>query len=212
MIVKLRGILSDCDEESITLERDGLSYEILVPTCTMSELVAMRGQEIALHTMEYLEGNAASGGNLIPRMIGFLHPEDRAFFRQFLTVKGVGVRKALRALAAPVTKIAADIESGDSRALSGLPGIGKRMAEQIIAELRGKVAAHALSGSVAAAQVVKSSLSPDQRDAIEIVVAWGDSRSDAERWIARAAQLHQDLDSPEAWVKAAYKIKNRTES
>src|SRR5262245_4237031 len=117
MIVKLRGILSDCDEESIVLERDGLAYEVLVPTCTMSELVAMRGPEVALHTMEYLEGNAASGGNLIPRMIGFLHPEDRAFFRQFLTVKGVGVRKALRALAAPVAKIAADIESGDARAL-----------------------------------------------------------------------------------------------
>jgi holliday junction DNA helicase RuvA len=212
MIVKLRGILSDCDEESIVLERDGLAYEVLVPTCTMAELVAMRGQEIALHTMEYLEGNAASGGNLTPRMIGFLHPEDRAFFRQFLTVKGVGVRKALRALAAPVAKIAADIESGDARALSGLPGIGKRMAEQIIAELRGKVGAHALAGAASAAQVVKSSFTPDQRDAIEIVVAWGDSRSDAERWIARAAQLHQDLGSPEAWVKAAYKIKNRTET
>ena len=50
------------------------------------------------------------------------------------------------------------------------------------------------------------------QDEIENVVAWGDSRSDAERWIARAGQLHQDLDSPEAWVKAAYKIKNRTES
>jgi Holliday junction DNA helicase RuvA len=206
MIVKLHGILSECAEESIVLERDGLSYEILVPSYGLSELSAMRGGEIALHTLEYLEGSAA-GGNMTPRMIGFLHPEDRSFFRQFLTVKGVGVRKALRALAAPVAKIAADIEAGDAKSLSLLPGIGKRMAEQIIAELRGKVTAHAFATSDVP-PAAKSSFTPDQRDAIEIIVAWGDSRAEAERWIARAGQLHSDIDSAEAWVKAAYRIKN----
>ena len=84
---------------------------------------------------------------MTPRLLGFLHDEDRAFFRQFLTVKGVGVRKALRALAAPVAKIASDIESGDATALAQLPGIGKRMAQQIVAELRGKVGVHAFAAA-----------------------------------------------------------------
>ena len=125
MIVRMRGQLSELDEVSVTLDRDGISYEVLVPGYAVPELAASRGQSITLHTIEYLEGSSA-GGNLTPRLIGFLHPEDREFFETFLTVKGVGVRKGLRALAVPVARIAADIENGDAVALARLPGIGRR--------------------------------------------------------------------------------------
>jgi Holliday junction DNA helicase RuvA len=209
MIVRLSGQLSEVAEESIQIDRDGLSYEVLVPGYAIAELAACRGSTVALHTMEYLEGNAA-GGNMIPRMIGFLHAEDRAFFRQFLTVKGVGVRKALRALAVPVARMAADIESGDAAALARLPGIGKRMAEQIVAELRGKVTGHAFTAGSAPAAAADT-FAAEQRDAIEILVAWGDSRSDAQRWIARSAQLHEDIKTPEEWVKSAYRVKSGAE-
>ena len=208
MIVKLRGQLTDISEESVVVDRDGLAYEILVPSYAVGELAACRGGEVTLHTLEYLEGNAA-GGNMTPRLVGFLHVEDRAFFKQFLTVKGVGVRKALRALAAPVAQIAADIEAADATGLARLPGIGRRMADQIVAELRGKVAAHAfVSSGVPVA--VRSEFSSEQRDAIEILAAWGDARSDAERWIARASQLHSDIRTAEGWVKAAYRVKSGT--
>lgn len=209
MIVRMRGQLSEISEESITLDRDGISYEVLVPGYAVPELAACRGQSVTLFTIQYLEGSAA-GGNLTPRLIGFLHAEDREFFETFLTVKGVGVRKGLRALAAPVARIAADIESGDAAALARLPGIGRRMADQIVAELRGKLKDHAFAAAAAPA-AAQSGFSPEQRDAIEILVAWGDSRGDAQRWIARAAQLHADLNGPESWVKAAYRIKGGAE-
>lgn len=210
MIVKLKGQLSDISEGSVVLERDGIAYEILVPAYAVGELSACRTRTVTLHTFEYLEGNAA-GGNLTPRMIGFLHAEDRTFFRWFTTVKGVGVRKGLRALAAPVARIAADIEAGDTVALSRLPGIGKRMSEQIVAELRGKVAAHAFAGPDVPA-AVKGTLTDEQRDAVEIIVAWGDARADAERWIARAGQVHADISTAEDWVRAAYRIKSGPEA
>jgi Holliday junction DNA helicase RuvA len=209
MIVRISGRLSDIGEDSAVVERDGIAYEVLVPSCAVPELAAYQGDVVTLHTLEYLEGNAA-GGNLTPRMIGFLHPEDRTFFRLFVTVKGIGVRKGLRALAEPVARIAAYIESGDTTALARLPGIGRRMSEQIVAELRGKVAAHAFAAE-GAPLATQRDFSSDQRDAVEILVAWGDSRSDAGRWIARAAHLHEDLDTPEAWVKAAYRIKSGVE-
>ncbi len=205
MIVRISGILSDLSETSAIIDRDGLAYEVLVPAYALAELAAYRGDSVTLHTLEYLEG-AAAGGNLTPRIIGFMHPEDRAFFRRFITVKNVGVRKGLKALALPIARIAALIESGDANALSKLPGIGKRMAEQIVAELRGKVTEHAYAAADVPA-AVRHEMSQEQRDAIEILVAWGDARSDAERWIARAAQLHDDLASPEDWVRAAYRIK-----
>ncbi len=205
MIVKMRGQLADISDDAITIERDGLAYEILVPSYALGELAASRGEPVTLHTLEYLEGNAA-GGNLTPRLVGFLHVEDRAFFKQFLTVKGVGVRKALRALAEPVARVASEIESADASALSRLPGIGRRMAEQIIAELRGKVSTHAYAKSDVP-PAARSALTNEQRDALEILVAWGDGRADAERWLARAAQLHNDIKSAEIWVKAAYRVK-----
>jgi len=129
------------------LERDGIGYEILVPGYAVGELIACKGQSVTLHTMEYYEGSAA-GGNLIPRIVGFLHPEDRAFFERFITVKGIGVRKAIKALAEPVARVAADIEQGNAPSLARLPGIGKRAADQIIAELRGKLAEFAIGASI----------------------------------------------------------------
>ncbi len=210
MIVRMSGQLSEVKETAVVIDRDGLAYEVLVPNYALGELAACLGQTVTLHTMEYLEGSSA-GGNLTPRMIGFLHPEDRAFFQQFITVKGLGVRKGLKALAQPAARIAAFIEGGDVASLSRLPGIGRRMTEQIVAELRGKVAAHAFAAD-AVPTAAKRQLTDEQLAAIEILVAWGDGRPDAERWIARAAQLHDDLDSAEAWVKAAYRIKSGAEA
>ncbi len=205
MIVRMRGTLSEVGEDTVIIDRDGLSYEVMVPSYAVPELAASRGQTVTLFTLEYFEGSSA-GGNLTPRLIGFPHAEDRAFFETFLTVKGIGVRKGLRALAAPVARVAADIEAGDAAALARLPGIGRRMADQIVAELRGKVKEHAFADAAPPVSA-QSGFTAEQRDAIEILVAWGDARADAQRWIARAAQLHADISGADAWVKAAYRVK-----
>jgi Holliday junction DNA helicase RuvA len=206
MIVRMCGLLAEVSEETILLERDGLTYELLVPAYALAELGATRGREVTLHTLEYFEGNAA-GGNLTPRLVGFPTAPDREFFKKFLTVKGIGVRKALRALKQPVAVIASFIESSNVGALSELPGIGRRMAEQIVAELRGKTMEYARSGAPGHAEA-RAVFSSEQRDAIEIIVAWGDSPTEAQRWVARAAELHKDLTTAEAWVKAAYRVKS----
>ncbi|MBK8267132.1 MAG: hypothetical protein IPK83_02025 [Planctomycetes bacterium] len=209
MIVRIRGILSELTEETAIIERDGIAHEALVPAYAYSELAASVGTEITLHTQEYLEASTP-GGNMTPRLIGFLRPEDRAFFKLFTTVKGLGTRKGLRALATPAARIASDIERGDVPSLKKLPGIGARLAEQIVAELRGKVTEHAvLSGPVEAG--AKPEFSEDQLVAVEIIAQWGDSRGDAQRWVARAAQLHKDVKGPDEWVKAAYRVKGGAE-
>src|ERR1043166_4314264 len=132
MIIRLTGNLVDVDEETIVLERDGVAREVLVPHFAIAELAAYRGQQVTLHTIEFFEGNHASG-HLVPRLLGFMHREDRAFFERFVDVKGIGPRKALKALAQPVRKIASWIEAGNTKALVSLPGIGARAAEMIVA-------------------------------------------------------------------------------
>ncbi len=209
MIVRLTGMLVDVFEETIVIERDGVAREVLVPQFAVSELAACRGREVTIHTLELFEGNQASG-HLVPRILGFCHPEDKLFFTRFVGVKGIGPRKALKALSEPVRRIATWIESGDAKALTRLPGIGKRAAELIIASLKGKLSDLALPGEGEPAQQ-SVSLTPTQHDALEVLVAWGDPRVDAQRWLERAAQLHPDTDAPDEWVRAAYRVKTGAE-
>ena len=110
-----------------------------------------------------------------------------------------------------VSRVAAAIENGDETALVRLPGIGKRAAAQIIAELKGKVTDFAL-GEIKDTQGRTIQWRDDQRDALEILVgALHERREDAERWLARAAELHPELVTAEAWVKAAYRVRSGSE-
>ena len=145
---------------------------------------------------------------MIPRLVGFLHPEDRAFFERFITVKGIGVRKALKALTIPTGKMAAAIEAGDAKALARLPGIGARAADTIIAELKGKLADFAVGQTVDGSPPASVTLTPAQHDAVEVMVALGERRADAERWLERAMQLHPGTATADEWVKVAYRIRS----
>lgn len=205
MIVRMTGILAEVREDMLMLDRDGIGYEIMVPGYAIAELKTCVGQNLTLHTMEYYEGSAA-GGNLIPRIIGFLYPQDRAFFERFITVKGIGARKALKALVEPVAKVAAAIESGNVPVLTRLPGIGRRGADQVIAELRGKLTAFVL-GDGEAESIPDVKWTTAQQDALEVLVALGERRIEAERWLARAAQLEPDIDAADEWVRASYRVK-----
>jgi len=212
MIVRLSGIVTDVYETHAVIDRDGIGYEVLVCGYAVGELSACRGQQVTLHTLEYFEGSS-TGGNLIPRLVGFLHTEDRAFFERFITVKGMGVRKAIKALAESTGTVAAAIESADNKALCRLPGISKRSADQIVAELKGKVAPFAVGHDTAhdAEIVPGEGWSRQQRDALEVMVALGERRADAQLWLERAIQLNPGDHGPDDWVRLAYRVRAGSE-
>jgi Holliday junction DNA helicase RuvA len=210
VIVRLTGTVVEVTEESATVERDGIAREVLVPGYAIGELTACRGREVTLHTLEFIEANQASG-NLTPRLVGFVHPEDRIFFKRFISVKGIGTRKALKALAEPVRMVASWIEQADHKLLATLPGIGKRAAEMIVAELRGKLGDFAMGGAVAQDVVDSGRFTDAQRVALEVLLALGETKQDAERWLQRAAQVHPVLNDTEELVKVAYRIKTGVE-
>ncbi len=103
-----------------------------------------RGEEVSLHTIEYIDGNVQKGGRLIPRLIGFLNKIEREFFDEFCSVDGVGAKKALRAMIRPVQEVAEVIQQKDAKSLSALPGIGPASADRIIAKLHRKMPKFAL--------------------------------------------------------------------
>ncbi len=187
MISRLRGeaIAWDDESQSVEVALGGLVYEVRLPTICWRALEAKRPEQLELFTHYHVPDRAPT-----PVLIGFQRPIERDFFRKLITVNSMGVTKAQRALAASVSTIAQWIEAGDRRALSGLPGIGTRQADKIIAELRGKLVEEALlrdEGFDGAAE--PQARAPDQvaADTVEALVGLGYQRREAERWVAELA-------------------------
>lgn len=194
MISRIRGrLIAVEDQQSAQVEPEGSAfvYEVLLPAYLAERMKASVGKPVTLITLQYLEGQG-QGTSFIPRLIGFASELDRRFFDVFTTVKGIGNKKALRAMAVEPARIARAIMARDARALVELPEIGKRMAETIIAELHGKVDVFLTTGEVeqlnSAAEIKPLSKgTPAEQEAVEALIALGEQRPEAERKIARVA-------------------------
>jgi len=207
MISAITGELHRVDEDRLHLRVGPVVVEMLIPASDVPLLQAGVGQEMTFHTLLYLEGDA-SGGNIEPRLVGFLKPQDKRFFEKFITVKGIGPKKALKALALPTGDVAHAIETKDTRFLVGLPQIGKRMAELIVAELAGKVGEFVSitpGGGKSAAGL--GSRPAVEEDAISTLMALGERRSDAEHLLERARQSNGNLKTTEALVKEMLRMR-----
>ncbi len=207
MIARLEGKLVRLEGDSALVQVGAVGYEVLLPGYCVNVLSGKIGSDVTLCTMEYYEGTPG-GGNLIPRMVGFLSDGERDFFRRFTSVKGIGTRKALRSMSMPIANIAAAIENGDDKMLMALDGVGKRMAQQIIAELKGKVGDFAIGAGPARAAV---EFKPYQAETLEILIAWGEKRNEAMELIGLASKKHPDVKSAEELVPLVYRLKQGIE-
>lgn len=189
-----------------------IDIEVLVPASDVPDLERRIGETLTFHTVFYIEGDA-SGGNLTPRLIGFTREIDRGFFNAFITVKGIGPKKALKALAIPASEIAAAIENGDSRALMRLPQIGKRAADTIIAELGGKVGRFVEAGiatSTGAGRRPAGGMKLDSQaeDAVATLVALGERRADAEALLIRLREQSEPPTTTDALVREMLRLRS----
>ena len=207
MIAQIEGRLLKLGSGSALVQVGSVGYEVMLPSYCVSTLSDKIGSNIALCTMEYYEG-APAGGSLIPRMVGFLSAEERDFFTKFISVKGMGIKKALRSLSIPIATIAAAIENADDKMLLTLDGVGKRMAHQIIAELKGKLKTFAVGAEPARPM---ARFKPFQIEALEILIAWGEKRNEAMELIELACEKHPDINSAEALVPLVYRLKQGVE-
>lgn len=208
MISALTGTLKQVGDDRIYLEAGPIIYELLIPAADLEMLRASIAQETMFHTIFYVEGDG-SGSNMTPRLIGFLRIEDKRFFEKFITVKGIGPKKALKSFAMPCGEIAQAIESKDARFLSQLPGIGKRMAEQIIAELSGKVQEFATAGVGAGMKGAAAPMRhlPIEEDAIAALMALGERRLDAEHLLERVKGSNLKITTTDGFVREMLRLR-----
>ena len=200
MISRIEGVLEEVvDGVAEVRVGDGFIYELLVPACDAGELTMRQGTRVSFFTLHYLEGQG-QGSHFVPRLIGFSSREQRAFFELLTTVKGIGNRKALRAMHVSHGRMAEAIASGDAKFLSTLPEIGKRTAESTIVELKGKLdpflkdpsaTRRALAGAMPAATALAAQPAGPAADAEEAMVQLGLQRAQVraaiERVLAKSA-------------------------
>src|ERR1700688_1170991 len=138
MIIGIKGKITFISEAAITLEANGLSYEILTPISVLQRVKENQDSDgnIRLITYHYYQMTPSSG---VPVLVGFLNEVERDFFLEFIKVSGIGPRAAVKALNRAIGEIAQAIDRGDTKFLKTLPGIGEQKAKEIVAKLQGKM-------------------------------------------------------------------------
>ncbi len=202
MITRLRGKLVAVDEGKVMIAVDSITYELLIPAADVEKLLDRISQQIEFHTLHYFEGQS-QGSSFIPRLVGFSSDRDREFFQLFTTVKGIGNRKALRALIRPFGEIASAIANKDTASLVSLPEIGKRSAETIIAELSGKI--DQFIGDIMPS--VEINMPSFGEDAIEMLVQLGESPRDARKLVQLALDREPTIETSDQLVQTSFQVK-----
>ncbi len=148
MIGRLHGKLIEKNPPQVLIDVSGVGYEVDVPMSTFCNLPA-EGSEITLLTHFVVREDAQL-------LYGFATAAERQTFRALIRISGIGPRIALAVLSGMSTQNLSDaIEQGNATLLTRVPGIGKKTAERLILELKGKLAGSAFaaaSGSNSAAQ------------------------------------------------------------
>jgi Holliday junction DNA helicase RuvA len=164
MIGKLTGILSDKNPPQILLDCHGVGYEVDVPMSTFYNLPAS-GETVTLLTHFVVREDAQI-------LYGFATAPERATFRQLIKISGVGPRTALSILSGMgVDELAQAVSHQEAGRLTKVPGIGKKTAERLLLELKGKL------GPDLAAPV--ASVSDAHHDILQALLALGYSDKEA---------------------------------
>jgi Holliday junction DNA helicase RuvA len=196
MIISIEGILTEAGLVKAVVEVGGFGYEVNVPVTT-AERLPRAGSKVKLHTLVIYREDAQT-------LYGFATAEDRDFFRLMIeNVTGIGPKGALSImsrLSLPLLQGA--IRAGDISTLSKAPGIGKKTAERLVVELKGRLGASSVSvGSVVSGDV-GGETSP-HADAVSALVALGYKVGDADEAVRRASLTLGSAATTEALIKKA---------
>ena len=133
MIATVRGTLAALDGERAVIEVGGLGLEVLASGRTLSHLAPHVGEEVSVYTYLNVREDAL-------QLFGFRDPGERTFFLWLTAVSGVGPKVALAVLSGyPVAELELAVARDDVKKFESIPGIGKKLAQRLVVELKDKV-------------------------------------------------------------------------
>jgi len=180
MIGSISGILDAKAPGEITVDVGGVGYQIFIPLSVFYRLPEP-GEKVRLFIHTHLREDAL-------HLFGFLEPEEKQVFLLLNSVSGIGPKLAVTILSGiPADDLARALKEGDQARLQSIPGVGKKLAERMVVELRDK--AVAMRPPVASAAA--NGGSEVSRDAISALVNLGYRRADAEKAVREIAQKQE---------------------
>lgn len=196
MIAFVEGEVDAVLEGSVVLLVGGFGVEVLAPSPTLA--YCQPGRHVRLRTALFVRDEQ-------PLLVGFHEADMLTVFRRLLEVSGVGPKVALGLLSAlPVELIASAVANSDPGLLTGAPGVGKRTAERIVVELRGRLPEHLLAPVAGAGP---GSLTDAARDAVDALLALGYRESQVKGVVAELVRDDPAAEAETLIRKALAKVR-----
>ncbi len=194
VIAKLRGLLDGVGADFAVIDVDGVGYLVSASSRTLSALGAI-GEEVVLHTEMLVAEDMI-------RLVGFATAAERDWFRLLVSVQGVGARVALAILSAlSADEVHRAVASGDNAMIARAQGVGPKLAQRIVHELKDKAGSVALGPGGGPAMPAGG----NAQDALSALANLGFRPSEAAAAVAKAeAELGPDA-TLDALVRAALK-------
>lgn len=203
MIRYIEGKLFKKEEDRIVVLANGIGYEILLPAIVRQIFVSKRAGEDGDLVKLFIYYHQTERQPK-PMLIGFNFEPEKEFFEKFITVEDIGPPTAVKALILPIPRIARAIEERDSKTLERMKGVGKRMADKIIATLHGKVGKFAL---MIEDQIPEPPEVENFQKQVEDVLIkdLGHKVSEAQRLVKEAMMRNPAMTTPEELFEEVYR-------
>lgn len=200
MIAYVHGIVEDISIDNVVVDVHGIGYNIKISTDTAQRLPA-EGETVRLYTYTCVREDAF-------QLYGFLTKSELDIFKQCITVNGIGPKGALAILSAmDVDSFRYAVMNGDAKAISKAPGIGAKIAERLILELKGKIT---IDDVLIQREITETAMgnsfavdTPQKKEAVEALVSLGYGQTES----IKAVNSIPDIESMDsgAVLKAALK-------
>ncbi len=186
MIVRLRGELLEVGASRVVVDCHGVGYEVLIAESSISFLPLV-GERADLYTRQIIREDTQF-------LVGFLSNSDRRLFDLLTEVKGCGAKISLQVISDLGTETTLQaIATEDPRTLAKATGVGPRLAERIIVELKEKVRQETFNRKLTSAVVVGRPAPPDD-EIVEALLALGYKRSEAESALSTVSDLGASVE------------------
>jgi Holliday junction DNA helicase RuvA len=192
VIAKISGILAHKEPGEVIIDVGGVGYHLFIPLTVFYRLPEI-GKGLSLHVHTHLREDAL-------QLFGFLEPEEKRLFILLNSVAGIGPKLAVNILSGiSPEKLAGALKTGDQVRLVAIPGVGKKLAERLIVELKDKVMAPL------PAEAAVGNGSPLMTDAVSALVNLGYRQGEAEKIVREIAQGGQ-ANLPEVLKEALRRL------
>jgi len=176
MFYHLEGTVSELDLNTVILDCHGIGFALTVSAVTLGEVKI--GSKAKLYVAESIREDGFD-------LFGFATKKEKQFFNMLTSVSGIGPKAAISILSSNTTdQLVLAIASGNEKALTAAPGVGKKIAQRVILELKDKLKTDEFmsidlsSGSSGAGAAVVAASSPALNEAVGALAALGYSNSD----------------------------------